>query len=693
MKRSWALAAIPAIASIVAIPGAVHADSRGAPPVIVVGAPSMTWDDVSAKTTPNLWKLSGDSSLGSLSVKAAEPVSCPDDGWLTLGAGNRATASDRHDAACASSGLTVRASPGGGAEISGFAAAYDDNVSATDQAALGALGDALRHAGSCVAAAGRDAVLGAADSSGTVTAYEPDVEKAASDSAFLRRCPVTLVAATASRLDNVAATVAAHAPPNTVLLVVGVSEDGDATRAHLHVAIAHGAPFGHGVLVSASTRRPPFVQLVDLAPTVLWLRGVDVPTSMIGQRWQNSPEPAATSAKVTQLSRLDMAAQRQAASIVPFWLTLVALTILGCAYAWWLARRGSAKWRWAALACTWCALLPVSSFLAGMVSWWSSPLPLLVLAFATLVAATVAARLAVAMETVIWRRGPFGLAAAVGTLTFVVIALDLVTGAHLQIFTPAGYSPLVAGRFAGIGNVGFGIFAAGALLSAAGFVEALGRRGWLRPRGPRSPATPVAAVGVVAVAVDGVPLWGSDVGGVLALVPAFAVLAWLVTGRRVSWRPALFGVLLAVALVGVLGVIDYLRPASSQTHLGRFVGDVLHGGAWGIVRRKALADLHLLGYSALTLLIPLLVVAAVWLVYSPPRSLRQAFGGVPVLRPVLVALLVMAVVGAVLNDSGIAIPALAALVVVPATSAVVAASEPARARAGEASVAPPELLR
>jgi hypothetical protein len=227
--------------------------------------------------------------------------------------------------------------------------------------------------------------------------------------------------------------------------------------------------------------------------------------------------------------------------------------------------------------------------------------------------------------------------------------------------------------------VAFGIFAAGAVLAAAGLCDARhdshrARRTAARWNRWNRPGVLVATLGVAAVAVDGLPPWGSDVGGVLALVPGFAVLVWLLTGVRVSWRKAVGIGFTAIGIIAVFAVVDYARPAARQTHLGRFVGDVIHGGAWSIVRRKALADVRLLGYSVLTLLIPVMVAVAIWLVRRPPAVLRQTFARAAVLRPVLVALLVTVVVGAVLNDSGVVIPALAVVVALPATMAVVVAS-------------------
>src|SRR6185312_70995 len=122
--------------------------------------------------------------------------------------------------------------------------------------------------------------------------------------------------------------------------IVGVAESG-ASKAHLHVALAHGDDFANDALVSASTRRPPFVQLVDVAPTILSLRGDRIPASMIGQPWRSSGRPSSgsTADDVEKLADLDVAAQRQGGAIVPFWVTLVALMVASSAFAWWVARR------------------------------------------------------------------------------------------------------------------------------------------------------------------------------------------------------------------------------------------------------------------------------------------------------------------------------------------------------------------
>ena len=87
------------------------------------------------------------------------------------------------------------------------------------------------------------------------------------------------------------------------------------------------------------------------------------------------------------------------------------------------------------------------------------------------------------------------------------------------------------------------------------------------------------------------------------------------------------------------------------------------------------------------------LIVAVLLVRRPPAALRRAFAGVAVLRPALIGWLVMSVVGAVLNDSGVVIPALAVLVVLPATMTVTLASARCDEPVTESTQPPPSLLR
>lgn len=617
----WLGLALAVAVAWLAPPGPAQASVRPQQ-VIIVAAPGLRWSDV-GPATPALQRLTRTAAVGALSVKAGPSVSCPADGFLTLGAGARATA---YGAAC-------DALPEAGRELA------QRNASSRERAQLAALGDALFAAGVCA------------------TGNGPQAELALGRAQAAGGCPVRLLQApavggsrrTAAAVDAMVASADRSRPAGSTLLILGVSEAPGDRVAHLHVALATGPAYPRGALRSASTGRSSYVQLIDVAPTVLSLLGLPQPTVMTGQPWRRSGRALELGALVD----LDRRAVAQQAATVPYYLvTLAALLLLLVATSG-KGRRVGAR-RGVALVGT---ALPAASFLAGLVPWWrlDRPLPALV-AVTVLLAALLAA--AAARTSC-----PVG---AVCALTALVLVADLVTGARLQLTSVTGYSPLVAGRFAGIGNVAFGVYAAAGLVATA----------WLA----RGRLLPVVGLGAVLVAVDGAPSWGSDVGGVLALLPALVVLALLITGRKVSVARLVGAGLAAVLLVTGLALLDATRPADRRTHLGRFVGQVADGTAGGLLRRKAEAVLGLLFHSPVTALLPVVVAGAVLLLLRPPPQLARAFAAAPAYRQALVALCVASALGFALNDSGAAVPALALVVVLPATVAVVSGgwSRPAR---------------
>jgi len=163
---------------------------------------------------------------------------------------------------------------------------------------------------------------------------------------------------------------------------------------------------------------------------------------------------------------------------------------------------------------------------------------------------------------------------------------------------------------------------------------------------------------------DGLPGLGSDIGGVLALVPAAAIIVALLAHWRVNAvRVALVGAA-TVALVGVFAVFDLSRPEEDRTHLGRFVARVADGDIGLILRRKLVANWSILTSSVWTLLLPLVVLGLVLVARrdDPIGKLRARVVGV---HAGLVGAGIAAVLGFALNDSGVAIPAMMLAIIVP----------------------------
>jgi hypothetical protein len=182
----------------------------------------------------------------------------------------------------------------------------------------------------------------------------------------------------------------------------------------------------------------------------------------------------------------------------------------------------------------------------------------------------------------------------------------------------------------------------------------------------------VAAVLVLtltAALLDSWTAWGSDFGGLIAFVPGLATTALLVAGRRVSFIR--LQLLRATGMALVLGVawVDYLRPPSRQTHMGRFFGQLVEGNSLPWLERKFTAMMHTFGNFTL---MPVVVVAFLFVtlvLHRPGRAgasgLQLAYERAPMLRAGLSGAFVTALVGGAVNDSGVAVPALALAVAVP----------------------------
>jgi hypothetical protein len=644
--------------------------------VVIVGVPGLRWDDVDARRTPALADLARRGSVAALSVRSAPPVTCPAEGWLTLGAGTYGAVQDPGAAGgCADRTVPPVTQRGAGAVLPTFPLLRRLNDGLRFGAEPGSLGAGT----GCVSAVGPGAALAGADLTGSVTAYTADLPADPGD--VLARCPLAVVdlgtlpdgaarRRAVERADEALGRVVAARPAGSLLLVAGLAES-SATGPRLHVLIADGPGFGGGWAGSPSTRHPPYAQLSDLGPTALAVLGHRVPESAAGRPLSGPGDgrPGSWPETRAALVDADRSAVAQRAVVAPFWLLLGVASLCCYAAAALLVRRRSRAGepgndrvrRRVALGCVALATVPGATFVANLAPWWRAPggTPGLVAALVAAVA-VAAALLTVAVVVAYRRGGPNAALGALGGGALLILLVDLLTGGRFQMDSMLGYNPLVAGRFYGIGNIAFAVLGVAALFVAAAL--ATGRRRW----------SALALTGVVAVVVtlvDGAPALGADFGGVLTLVPAFAVLALSVARAPITpLRVAVAG-LAGVVVVGALGVLDFLRPADDRSHFGRFVGEVVDGQGIGVVRRKLLTnvDLLLAGPHTVAALVASVVLAVV--VLRPPRSLAAAYAAIPALRPALVAVLVLGAVGAVTNDSSVAIPAVAGAVALPAVLA------------------------
>lgn len=661
-------------------------------PVVLIGTGGLTWTDVSAEKTPALWSFLRDGSSAALSVRSVNTNTCPVDGWLSLSAGDRAAAPGPHgspdrsttDPCPAIPTVDSGAVPGWNAYVRAARAKKFD-------ATPGLLGEYLASNGTCVQAIGPGAGVGAALTSGMVpryAAFDPDTLTSA-----LASCPVTLVdvgsvrdpkevaedetAPTTSRaaqvkaVDNRIQQVLDAAPGGADLIVASLSDAGAQER--LRLVAAKGPHFGSGTLRSSSTRQTGLVQAPDLTATLISAAGVDVPRELGGKPLHRVPADSnAESAARERLRALvdyDQASHEVHSLVPPFFNAVVytQLAIYALVLLVWKRDFGAPETRARLLRIVRrvgvvAATVPAATFLANLLPWWRFPLPMLAVVASVALFVTAMSTIALLGP---WGRSLLGPMAAVSVLTMVVLALDVMTGARLQLSSLMGLQPVVGGRYYGMGNTTFALFATATVLLCIAVSDHFVRAGKQMVA-----AVAVAAIGLGATFVDGAPFWGADGGGPPALLPGLAYLVLTILGIKVTWRR---GALIAGVTAGLfllVAFLDSLRAPESQSHLGRFFDSILNGGAMDIIVRKGQQNLAILfGNYRLALLVPVALVFVIYVLARPTswgsRALQRSFDSAPTLRPGLIALLIVLTIGFLINDSGVAIPANGALIAVP----------------------------
>lgn len=588
-----------------------------------------------------------DAQTGTMSVRPRYVGDCAAAGWTTLGAGRRAAVGGQ----CAPEVL------GGGstARVADWPARVAAAAARRGDARLGTLADSSP---GCVAAVGPGAALAAARSDGTLAAYQ-------SPEAFLRgrltlTCPVTLVDAGAAS-DQVVTTLAAR--DDVTVLVTGIGPAPGSKDPSLGVAYRLGTTLP-GFLTSASTRREGVVTLTDLTRTLIDFArgpGAAVPLTVDGAPLTVVPTDLTLpriERQVAEVRALSDAAPVGYLSLGIGGALLVVVLVVG---TW---RR---RWLVPERILTLGTVTLTAMMLTGSVPWARAERPGLVVSVTVWAWVTVLTLAAVGLSRLL--RVPAAVAAA--ALTVAAFTVDAALGGPMQPGSLINSRPVFGLRWYGFGNVTFAAYASAGLL-LAGWVAhrllAAGRR--------RSAVLAVAAIGTGIVVCEGWPSMGTDFGGVIALTPAVVWLCLVLSGVRVTWPRVVAVGASAVLAIGAISVADWSRGPDRRSHLGNFVQRVIDGDAVDVVSRKAVA-------SAATVLSPygisLVVGVAAWAVVFR-YVLPQVVDDFPTLPQVLVAVIIMAGLGTLLNDGGASVWLTASSVTLAAVGCLWAAA--VRARSG-----------
>ncbi|HKH24042.1 MAG TPA: hypothetical protein VKA42_01170 [Acidimicrobiales bacterium] len=691
-------------------------DPEDAPRLLVLSVPGLTWADVDEHDVPNIEAFLDGAALADLAPRGVSPRSTPGAAYLTISAGSRATsdplvdgqqlAVDEQSAGSTAGEIFERRTglaPDGTYVSLAWPTLVRTNAGEPYDAELGLLAETLDDAGLGAVAIGnadgtdttgpsfeRQAGLAVVTGDGVVPGGELGEDLLVSDPRrpFGRRLDADRVAehvgaaweapagkdggmvlveasdlartmryrdrVDEERYDQLWAEALAEtddlvgrlldsvdAGRDAVLLVAPYNLPGDR---NLTVAALRQPSGAAGYLRSASTQRSGFLTLVDIAPTVFDVLDVARPTSMEGRPAEIVVSGASLDDRVDRLVTLNAASRFREQMLFPTTLVVVVVLAGVCAAAVVVIARGG--WPRVAGIVVFAALADLGVLPLSYVAR-AFPLEDLGAGFYWAFVVIGAVALAAAATALAARSGRPRLA-LVGVLAVVLAVpiLDVMTGSNLSLSAAFGYSPTGNSRLYGISNYAFGQVAAAACLLA-------GMLASTRP-GRRRRLEAIALL-VAVLVVIGVPIWGSDVGGILAFTPTILVFALVVSRRRIRLRSLVVAGLATVVAVVAFGLLDLSRPEGRRAHLGRLferVGDEGVQPLLDIMERKLLANVGVTTSSFWVAAIPVAVGFIVFLARYPGRPLACVRERIPALQAGLVAAYVATVVGSVVNDSG-----------------------------------------
>ena len=677
-----AVLAVALLSFLVDLPG--HAAGRKQPVtsqnsadyVIIAGVPGLRWDDVDELTTPALWRLAQRGAIGSLAVRSAHAPTCPADGWVTLGAGNFARRlSGPFPEGCPRLGVDITQPD----ELGAYLPDQPKVVLAQKQLPYGAVPGALAESVRCTTAVGSGAAVAAARPFGRVDRYAPTLPEDAKT--LLSTCILSIVelgtvdgktpeerAAQAAVADTVLARLDAERPERSTIVIAGVSDTGPDGR--LHVVAIDGPGWDGGWLTSITTgRRNGYLELIDLAPSALHMLGRAVPKRVIAGAPAAAVEgrPDDLTRAISALGDADRRASASLSMVGWFFTILAVLQILLFAAVIPLLLRSyrhagptgpasppAALVRAIEIAYIAVALVLPAAILADAVPWWRPTvgrgwLFVVVTLVLTALLTTFVVRLPWTRRTLM----PLGAVSAIAAL---VVCVDLLTGASLQLNGVVGYSALQGGRFSGVGIVVMGVLFAGALMTA-GWVSHLVA---LRHR-----TVVVAAIGAFVVLLVGSPTLGADAGGAVALTAGVCLAAALSQGGWLTFTRLAWALLAGFLVTLGFALIDIRRPVEQQGSLGRILTQFGEGTASLTLHRVGVSNVMAFASSALTLLAIAGAIFAWMVLMRPWGGLKRLFGIYPAIRAAAVGVIVSTLIAGVFGGAAFNAAGAAAATVLP----------------------------
>ncbi len=440
-------------------------------------------------------------------------------------------------------------------------------------------------------------------------------------------------------IDSFVGELKAQLTGNDLLLVISPSPAKEQleSKDSFTPLLAYG-PGYQGFLTSASTRRDYVVANTDIAPTILSFMGInEYGTHMIGQPVLAKPangldtleaaQAVSASTALTNRLRSPLVKAYVIYQIIVIALALLLLAVLKKTFQW----------------------LPPLVLVMGVVPLVLLPLGKIKLPYewAYGLLAVLFTLLLTWVLSAVFKRNYYKAFVFVSFMTLLALNVDLLTGATMIKSSVMGYDPMAGARYYGVGNEYMGVMIGCSILVSAALYQVWQRK-WI-----------LVLIGLFlafqAILIS-TPGLGANTDGALTAPAAFLVTLMFFSDIRINLRNFLI-VAFAVGF-SVLGLVifDLSRPPELQSHVARAANQILSGGwqeALTIILRKASMNLKLIRFTIWSRVFLAVLAALVILLYRPTGAMWRLQSECPRLFQGFSGILVGAVVGLIVNDSGI----------------------------------------
>lgn len=401
--------------------------------------------------------------------------------------------------------------------------------------------------------------------------------------------------------------------------------------------IAYGKGYTHGGLSSGATRRDYVIANTDVAPGILAFFGLqDKQGYMIGQKPVTMKTDEAALTSVRDLSMKAGQVNRLRSPLITGYVIGIIIIILLTLMGVFMTHK---HYRFYKILMIPLVVVPLVFLFLGRLNFALDWLYILVAILATVLITWLLWRL--------FKGDAMKIFLFLAVVTALLIDIDVLTGTRMIQSSVLGYDPMAGARYYGIGNEYMGILIGCSIIAVAGIYQKYRQR-WM--------LIPIALFLAFQCYLIGAPHLGAQSDGVITAPIAFLITLFLLADIRI--KPRTLFIIVLVMILAVLGVtyIDLQRPLEQQSHIGRAAGQILAGGPQQglmIILRKLGMNVKLIRYTIWSrVLIAILLVSTV-LVYRPVGALRELAKRVPYLMKGFTGVIAAALVGLVMNDSGI----------------------------------------